>query len=72
MFADDLECQKLLMEAMKYHLLPELQTPREHMTVIKKFLLEKQQFKDGKGRKNCRNRSCILDIIPSCKNPVSK
>lgn len=32
MFADDLECQKLLMEAMKYHLLPErrsmLQSPR--------------------------------------------
>ncbi|NXP15538.1 KLHL4 protein, partial [Thinocorus orbignyianus] len=32
MFADDLECQKLLMEAMKYHLLPErrsmMQSPR--------------------------------------------
>lgn len=32
MFSDDLECQKLLMEAMKYHLLPErrpmLQSPR--------------------------------------------
>ncbi|XP_078268424.1 kelch-like protein 4 isoform X1 [Rhinoraja longicauda] len=32
MFADDLECQKLLMEAMRYHLLPErrpmLQSPR--------------------------------------------
>lgn len=32
MFTDDLECQKLLMEAMKYHLLPErrsmLQSPR--------------------------------------------
>ncbi|KAJ1199180.1 hypothetical protein NDU88_003018 [Pleurodeles waltl] len=32
MFADDLECQKFLMEAMKYHLLPErrsmLQSPR--------------------------------------------
>ncbi|XP_039621717.1 kelch-like protein 4 isoform X2 [Polypterus senegalus] len=32
MFADDLECQKLVMEAMKYHLLPErrpmLQSPR--------------------------------------------
>lgn len=32
MFSDDLECQKLLMEAMKYHLLPErrpmFQSPR--------------------------------------------
>ncbi|XP_067903795.1 kelch-like protein 4 isoform X1 [Heterodontus francisci] len=32
MFADDLECQKLLMEAMRYHLLPErrpmMQSPR--------------------------------------------
>lgn len=32
MFSEDLECQKLLMEAMKYHLLPErrpmLQSPR--------------------------------------------
>lgn len=32
MFAGDLECQKLLMEAMKYHLLPErrpmMQSPR--------------------------------------------
>jgi kelch-like protein 1/4/5 len=32
MFAGDLECQKLLLEAMKYHLLPErrsmLQSPR--------------------------------------------
>lgn len=32
MFCDDLECQKLLMEAMKYHLLPErrpmFQSPR--------------------------------------------
>lgn len=26
MFSDDLECQKLLMEAMKYHLLPERRT----------------------------------------------
>ena len=32
LFRDDIECQKLIMEAMKYHLLPErrpmLQSPR--------------------------------------------
>ena len=63
MFADDLECQKLLMEAMKYHLLPErrsmMQSPRtkpRKSTVGALYAVGGMDATKEIGRASCRER----------------